>query len=168
MPDIVFVQGLEKSTAEGNVILASKLSNFFEAADAKSAKNFCRKKNILLHVRSYEVDEGDLLELARGGSALVFSLSDILSESGFRRSILLSKMRLVLAAGRKRGTGFVVCSLAKNANEERSARELSAFAAVLGFTDVERKATEKNIERLIGGSKAAKNGAQPSAQKVGK
>ena len=77
-------------------------------------------------------------------------------------------MRLALVAGRKRGTGFAVCTLAKNANEARSARELSAFAAVLGMSDVERKASEKNLKRLIGAGTAEKKRAAPGAAKVKK
>jgi RNase P/RNase MRP subunit p30 len=155
MPDIVLLQGLETSAAEGT-IFSGALPNFFSAPDAKAAKQSCRRKNALLHVRSYEVDDGDLIELSRAGGALVFSLSDVLPESGFRRAILLSKMRLALAACRKRGTGVVVCSLAKNANEMRGARELSAFASVLGMSDVERKEAGKNLERLTNPAKVEK------------
>ena len=155
MPDLVMAKELETSAA-GGIFFAGSLPNFFEAADALAAKQACRRKNALLHARSYEIDEGDLLELARAGGALIFSLSDILPESGFRRSILLSKMRLALAACRRRGTGFVACSLAKNANELRSARELSAFAAVLGMADVERKQAGITLEKLTGGAKVEK------------
>ena len=140
----------------GQMLPAPSIPNFFDVADALAAKQLCRKKGILLHARSYEVDDGDLLEMARAGGALVFSFSDVLSESGFRRSIIISKMRLALAACRKRGAGFVVCSLAKNANEMRRARELSAFAAVLGMTDVERKEAGKTLEKLMGVSKVSK------------
>lgn len=129
----------------GRALPASSLPNFFEAADAKAAKQHCRKKGALLHVPGYEVDDGDLLELARAGGAIVFSLSDVISERGFRRSILISKMRLLLSACRKRGTAFIFVTLAKDAPMARSARELSAFAAVLGATDVERKQAEKRI-----------------------
>ena len=52
--------------------------------------------------------------------------------------------------------GFVACSLAKSAGEMRSARELTAFASVLGMTDVERKDAEKNLARLIGAVKVEK------------
>ena len=104
--DIVRFEPKENEGA-GRALPLSSIPNFSDAADAKAGKALCRKKNMLLHARSYEIDDGDLLELARAGGALVFSLSDILMESGFRRAILLSKMRLALAACRKRGTGFV-------------------------------------------------------------
>ena len=149
----------------GRALPASSISNFFDVADAKAGKPLCRKKNMLLHVRSYEIDDGDLLELARAGSAFVFSLSDIMSESGFRRAILLSKMRLVLAACRKRGTGFVFVTLAKDASSMRSARELVAFATVLGVSDVEKKAAEKNLERLAGENNAPKKIMPPKVEK---
>jgi len=133
----------------GRALPVSSVANFFEAATALAAKQFCRKRSALLHPAGYEVDEGDLLELARAGGAIVFSFSDVLSERGFRRSILISKMRLLLSACRKRGTGFVFVTLAKSANEFRSARELSAFAFVLGATDVERKEAEKKLRNLV-------------------
>jgi len=168
MPDIVLVQELGTSIAGGSVVCASSLSNFFSVPNALAAKALCRKKNILLHVRSYEIDDGDMLELARAGSAFVFSFSDILSESGFRRAILLSKMRLVLAVCRKRGTGFVFVTLAKDVSSMRSARELSAFAAVLGMSDVERKTAEKKLLSLAGGSMKPKKPAPPVSTQVKK
>ena len=130
----------------------SSLPNFFDAADAKAAKQCCRKKGALVHAPGYEIDDGDLLELARAGGAAVFAISDILAERGFRRSILISKMRLLLSACRKRGTSFIFATLAKDASQARSARELSAFAAVLGATDVERKSAEKRLLGITGGS----------------
>ena len=151
-----------ESEGAGRALHVSSISNFFDAADARAAKQPCRKKGALVHPANYEVDEGDLLELARAGGALVFSLSDVISERGFRRAIIISKMRLLLSACRRRGTGFVFATLAKGASQMRSARELSAFAAVLGATDVERKASEKRIALIAdGGAKAEKPG--PSA-----
>ena len=144
----------------GRALPASSLSFFFDAANALAAKQVCRKKGALVHPSGYEVDDGDLLELARAGGAVVFSFSDVLSERGFRRSILISKMRLLLFACRKRGTGFIFATLAKDAAQMRSARELVAFAAVLGATDVERKAAEKKMASLDGGSTKPKNPAQ--------
>jgi len=146
--DIVCFGPVGNPNGAGQALPASSLPNFSSAQDGKQAKGACRKKNTLLHVASYEIDEGDLLELARAGGAIIFSLSDILGEQGFRRAILISKMRLLLAACRKRGASFVFCSLAKDAAHMRSARELTAFAAVLGATDVERKEAEKKIEEL--------------------
>ncbi|MFA6214606.1 MAG: hypothetical protein WC717_05005 [Candidatus Micrarchaeia archaeon] len=155
MADIVSSQELAEGSAGGRVFSGSLL-NFFSVPGGKEAKQACRKKGAILHVASYEVDDGDLIELARAGGALAFSFSDILPEPGFRRAILISKMRLLLSACRRRGTGFVVCSLAKNANELRGARELSAFAAVLGMADVERKGAEKRLELLCGAAKVDK------------
>jgi len=150
----------------GRALPVSSLSNFFDAGNALAAKQACRKKNALLHASSYDVEEGDLLELARAGGALVFSLSDILLEYGFRRAILISKMRLALGACRKRGTCFVFATLAKDASQVRSPRELSAFAAVLGTTDVERKEAEKNMARLAGWAAKPKGHLQSAHAKV--
>ena len=134
----------------GRALSVSSLSFFFDSANALAAKQVCRKKFALVHPSGYEVDDGDLLELARAGGAIVFSFSDVLSERGFRRSILISKMRLLLSACRKRGTSFIFATLAKDAAQMRSARELSAFAAVLGATDVERKEAEKKLAGIAG------------------
>ena len=161
MADIVLFQGQQTSAAEG-MVFAGALPCFFSVTDAKSAKALCRKKSALIRPANYEVDEGDLLELARAGGAIVFSFSDVLSESGFRRSILVSKMRLLISACRKRGTGFIFATLAKDAAQVRSSRELAAFAAVLGATDVERKAAEKRMAIIALAGAKAKSGA-PSA-----
>ena len=141
--------GLSANEGAGRALSVSSIPNFFDSANALAAKQVCRKKGALVHPSSYEVDDGDLLELSRAGGAIVFSFSDILSERGFRRSILISKMRLLLAACRKRGTIFIFATLAKDAASMRSARELTAFAAVLGATDVERKEAEKKIAELV-------------------
>lgn len=145
----------------GGALPVSSLPNFFESADAKSAKQHCRKKSALLHASGYEIDEGDLIELARAGGAVVFAFSDVLAERGFRRSILISKMRLLISACRKRGTSFVFVTLAKDEALMRGARELSAFAAVLGATDVERKDAEKRLLSITGGSAKAGKPAGP-------
>jgi RNase P/RNase MRP subunit p30 len=139
----------------GRALPVSSLSFFFDAANALAAKQSCRKKGALVHPSSYGIDDGDLLELSRAGGAVVFSFSDVLSERGFRRSILISKMRLLLSACRKRKTGFIFATLAKDASQMRSGRELVAFAAVLGATDLERKEAEK---RSLG---IAERGANP-------
>jgi len=138
-----------ESEGAGRALPVSSLPFFFDSADAKAAKQFCRKKGALLHCAGYEVDDGDLLELARAGGAIAFSFSDVLGERGFRRSILISKMRLLLSACRKRGTLFIFVTLAKDATQIRSARELAAFAAVLGANDVERKEAEKKLQTMV-------------------
>ncbi|MFA6328150.1 MAG: hypothetical protein WCY41_01765 [Candidatus Micrarchaeia archaeon] len=165
MPDIVRFEPTGKDGA-GRALPASSLPNFFEAANALAARQFCRKKGAIVHPSGYDVDDGDLLELARAGGAIAFSFSDVLSERGFRRSILISKMRLLLSACRKRGTPFVFVTLAKDASQARGARELSAFATVLGATDVERKAAEKKMSGIADGSARQKKGTPPDAAKA--
>jgi len=165
--DIVRFEPTGKEGA-GRALPVSSLSNFFDAANALAAKQLCRKKFALVHPSGYEIDDGDLLELARAGGAVVFSLSDVVSERGFRRAIIISKMRLLLSACRKRGTGFVFATLAKDASQMRSARELSAFAAVLGATDVERKDAEKRMAGIATASTKPKSGKPNSPVQVGK
>ena len=151
MPDIV---RFEPTISEGPLpaLPASSLANLFSVPDSKSAKAACKKKSALLHVSSYEIDDGDLIELSRGKGAIIFSFSDILGEHGFRRAILLSKMRLLLSACRKTGAGFVFASMAKNADGVRNARELVAFAYVVGAGDVEIKAAQEALERFTSGT----------------
>ncbi|MFA6907932.1 MAG: hypothetical protein WC263_03820 [Candidatus Micrarchaeia archaeon] len=157
-----------ESEGAGRALPVSSLPFFFDIANATAAKGVCRKKSALVHAAAYEIDDGDLLELARAGGAIVFSFSDVLAERGFRRGIIISKMRLLLAACRKRGTGFAFATLAKDSSHMRSARELAAFAAVLGATDVEMKAAKKSIVRLAGRGEKPERPAQLSAAKAGK
>jgi len=100
---------------------------------------------------SYEFDDGVCKDLARCGGAVLFSFSDILREKGFRRSIMLSKMRLALAACRNGGCGAVACTLAQNAAGLRNAREILAFMAVLGMGQEEKKASVQLLAKLAGG-----------------
>jgi RNase P/RNase MRP subunit p30 len=78
---------------------------------------------------------------------------------------MISKMRLLLSTCRKRGAGFIFATLAGDEGQMRSARELSAFAAVLGATDVERKAAEKRMKQLADGGEGAAQGERKAAEK---
>jgi|SRR3989344_4723338 len=149
MLDIVLAENLAKPDGLDSLAPAQSLKNFSEIANAASARNAIKRKGALLHSSSYEIEDGVLLELAARGGAVLFSFSDVLHERGFRRGIILSKMRLLLSAARKRKCGFAVCTLAKKPEELRNARELTAFAAVLGFSDVERKDAERRMGELV-------------------
>ena len=149
MIDIVLAENLPKPSGLDSLVPAQSLKNFSQLANAASARNAAKRKRAILYSSSYDIEDGALLELAANRGAIVFSFSDVLKERGFRRGILLSRMRLLLSAARKRKCGFVVCTLAKNANEMRNARELTAFMAVLGFSDVERKDAERKIGELV-------------------
>jgi len=148
MLDLVLAESLPKLDGIDALVSASALHNFRETK-ANSSKGDARVKGALLYSSSYEFDDGAYLELQRSGGALVFSFSDILGEKGFRRAIVLSKMRLALAACRKAGCGFVACTLAKNEAGLRNARELVAFMAVLGMTQEERKYSKELLEKLV-------------------
>lgn len=148
MRDLVLAENLPCARGIAANAAASALKSFRQPkGDAKAE---ARAKNCLLYVQSYEFDEGACRELARSGGALVFSFSDVLREKGFRRGIILSKMRLALAACRKADCGYVACTLARSADETRNARELAAFMAVLGMDARERKFAEETAERLFG------------------
>lgn len=138
-------------------------------ADALSLPNFrkitpqesmaaARARNALLHCPQYELEEGAYKELARFSGALVFAFSDLLHESGFRRAIVLSKMRLALTLVRKSGCGFIVCTLASKPSELRTARELGAFQSVLGMNQHEREFSERTLGRLAGSGKKKDGG----------
>ena len=148
MLDIVSAGDMPKADGIDALFPATALKNFSEIANAASARNAAKRKGALLHTSSYELEDGVLLDIAASNGAVLFSFSDVLRERGFRRGIILSKMRLLVSAARKRGCGLAVCTLAKNESEVRNARELVAFMAVLGMNDVERKEAEKNLERL--------------------
>lgn len=160
MLDLVLAGNLPKLEGIDAFVPASALHNFRETKTA-SSKGEARAKGVLLYSASYEFDDGAYLELRRNGGALVFSFSDVLCEKGFRRAIVLSKMRLALAACRKAGCGFVFCTLAKNGEGCRNARELVAFASVLGMTQEERKYSKELLEKLAGAAVEGRGTHEP-------
>ena len=105
---------------------------------------------MLIYSPQYEFDEGVFFDLEKTGGAVVFSFSDLLYEKGFRRAITLSKMRLAFSSCRKKGCGFVVCTLANDENGLRSGRELVSFMSVLGMNEHEKKFCESTMDRLAG------------------
>ncbi|VVC00635.1 Uncharacterised protein [uncultured archaeon] len=149
MADVVADDNLPKSSGMERVVPASALKNFANSRVAASARGDAKRKNVLLYLSSYELDDGACGDIAKKGGAVVFSFSDVLKEKGFRRAIVISKMRLCLAACRNSGCGFVACSLAKNGNEMRNARERRAFMSVLGMTQEEIKHSEELLEKLV-------------------
>lgn len=115
-----------------------------------SAKSAARARGMLIYSPQYEFDEGVFFDLEKTGGAVVFSFSDLLYEKGFRRAITLSKMRLAFSSCRKKGCGFVVCTLANDENGLRSGRELVSFMSVLGMNEHEKKFCESTMDRLAG------------------
>ncbi len=151
MQDIVSGENLPRARGIKNSVLASALQNFRRPKDAKAAVSDARMQNALLYSPEYEFDDGIYKDLARKNGAIVFSFSDILKETGFRRAIVISKMRLAFAACRKSGCGFAVCTLANEEGEARNARELEAFMSVLGMDGHEKRFAERTAERLASG-----------------
>ena len=148
MLDIVASEGLARQKGMSRLIAAPALKGFKTVKSSEEAKSVARMKNVLLYSPSYELDDGVYKDLQRNGGALVFSFSDVISQGGFHRSIMLSKMRLAFAACRKSGSGFVVCSMAGDENGCRSAREIEAFMAVLGMDQHEKLHAEKLLLKL--------------------
>ena len=148
MIDIVFAENLRAAKGTKQA-LAGALANFRQIKSPEEAKSAARVRNALLYAPGYEFDDGFCKDLKKNGGALVFAFSDVLSERGFRRAIVISKMRLAMAACRKSGCGFVACTLAKGGNETRNARELEAFMSVLGMNQHEKDFCGKTLERLV-------------------
>ena len=149
MLDIVSAENMPKSDGIDAQVAASALKNFIIATDGAAARAGSKKAGVLLYVPQYEFDDGVCLELKRSGGALVFSFADVLRQKGFRRAIVLSKMRLALAQCRRGGCGFAVFTLAKSQEELRNGRELVAFASVLGMNPQEKKMAQETAERLV-------------------
>jgi len=149
MIDLVAAEKLPKEAGIVEAVPFSALKNFFQPKNPGETRAQCRMKNAILYSKSYEIDEGAIKELAGVGGSVVFSLSDILREKGFRRGIMLSKMRLALSSCRKSGCGLLVCTLAADANSVRTARELESFMAVLGMTEQEMTLAKECAERLV-------------------
>jgi RNase P/RNase MRP subunit p30 len=151
MIDIVAAENLARARGIKRNAPAPLLKNFRMSKSAEAARSEARVKNILLHSSSYEFDDGVYIDLKKSGSAVVFGFCDILREHGFRRAIVLSKMRMALEGCRKRGCGAVVCTLAESEHELRSARELEAFMSVLGMNQHEKAHAEECAQKLAGG-----------------
>ena len=159
MLDLVLAGDLPKLAGIGTLIGVSSLQNFRQPADAAASRAESRREGALIYIASYEPDEGALVELARRNGALAFAFSDVLRERGFRRAIVLSKMRLALAACRRAGCGFVACTLARSEGGLRNAREISAFMSVLGMDGRERKFSGELLERLAAGGRKNEGGS---------
>ncbi|VVC01437.1 Uncharacterised protein [uncultured archaeon] len=147
MQDLVRAK-LSRQKGIGKMLLASALPNFRQVKDSGEAKPAARQKNAIVYCPAYELDDGVYNDVHRNGGAVVFAFCDLLRENGFRRAIMLSKMRLAFACCRRSGADFAVCSLANEGNEARNARELEAFCAVLGMTQHEKSHAEKTLARL--------------------
>lgn len=153
MLDLALAESLPNADGIAATVFAGAVPSFSNCNSPQEARAAAKRKGALLYCRGYEIDDGALLEVARNGGAVVFAFCGVIGESGFRRAILVSKMRLLLSACRRAGAGFVFCSLASGRNGLRSKRELSAFASVLGATPEERKASVKLLEGIIGRQK---------------
>jgi len=153
MYDIVLSNGMKKQGL--TLIDAKSLKLFREPKSEAEARAACKSQCAMLHISGYGVDEGMAKDIAKARGVLLFSFSDILRESGFRRAIAISKMRLALEACRGAGANFAACTLAANSNELRTKHELLAFLSVLGIGTHEKKHSECILERICGKSGAA-------------
>jgi hypothetical protein len=149
MKDIVLLDGIPLQKGISENLPAPSLSFFRKADNPRGARSCAKQKAVLLYCPSYEIDDGALVDMARLGGRVLFAFSDVLKESGFRRAILLSKMRLLVDAARRAGCHFAACSMANGGTEARNARELLAFAAFIGFTQDERAGMKGYLERLV-------------------
>jgi hypothetical protein len=148
MLDLTFGKNLGRSAGISRTIPVSSLNSFLQVRLPSESTFAAKAKNSLVYCPSYELEEGAYGELKKSGGALVFSFSDIIQQSGFRRAIMISKMRLAFLQCRKSGCGFVVCTLAKSQHELRNAHELESFKHILGMSMHEREFADKTLERL--------------------
>ena len=148
MLDLALGENIGRSRGITLAMPVSSLSNFRQIRSPSESTSIARMKNVFLYSESYEFDDGACKELSKYGGALVFSFSDILHESGFRRAIVISKMRLAFAQCRKSGCGFVVCTLAKESAQMRNSREIESFKSILGMNQHERGFADRTLERL--------------------
>ncbi len=68
-----------------------------------------------------------------------FGFSFILNLNGVERARMIGRMRQNVRICRKFGTKMIVCSYAENIKEMREAKDLLAFAKVIGMTPGEAK-----------------------------
>ena len=148
MYDIVLSNEIEKQGL--TLIDAHSLRLFREPKNEAEARAACKTHCAILHMRDYGIDDGMAKDIAKAKGILLFSFSDILRESGFRRSIIISKMRLALDACRGAGADFAACTLAADENGLRTSRELVAFLSVLGATSSEKKHSLLVLESICG------------------
>lgn len=151
MADIVKNKELECKVGKSKSIriFSGNIKNFFSSNSKKEVSRGFKTKNSIIHLSCYEFYPEELKNASRFGCTIAFSLSDLLCESGFKRAILLSKMRIALRACRENGVGFVVCTLAENQNQTRSCRELAAFGKAIGMTDIEIKNSDLKLRELF-------------------
>jgi len=148
MHDLVLAENLPSARGIRENVAAQALKAFRQPKSQEEAKAAARTKGAVLYSQSYDFDDGVYQDLAKASGSVAFSFSDVLGEQGFRRAIVISKMRLAMQCCRKSGCGFVFCTLAKDGAELRNARELEAFMAVVGLGQHEKEFAEKNSERL--------------------
>ncbi len=166
MIDLVLAENLPVARGIAEVSCVLRLKNFRQPKSAGEAVAFARMRDVLLYSSAYEFDGGVFSDLKKSGGALVFSFADVLAETGFRRAIAISKMRLAFSSCRKTGCGFVFCTLAKSSEQIRNAHEIGAFMAVVGLNQHEIGFAKECAEMLAretansGGKKSAEENTQ--------
>ena len=71
--------------------------------------------------------------------AIGFGFSFVLNANGIERGKIIGRMKQNVRICRKSKTKIVVCSYANNVKEMRGAKDLLAFARVIGMTPGEAK-----------------------------
>lgn len=113
--------------------------NFFSSSQNPKELASLARKCRLLHNPSYDAQEGWVSAAAQSGCAIVFSVCDAARLCGFKRGILISKMRILLSMCKKYGAKTYVCSLAQKEYEQRNRHERECFAMYLGMEKKEAK-----------------------------
>ena len=108
------------------------------------------KRHQLFYFPGYEPDVGMIKAVAAGSGAFVISVSDLLRVGGASRAVLISKMKTFLMLCVKYRAKYVVCSLARDEFETRSARELVAIGELLGLGYEQACAAVERLGEILG------------------
>ena len=130
----------EGEISGANSICISQLPKnfFFSSMDAAQLLSGA-KKCALIRSPQYDAQEGWVSAAAQSGCAIVFGVCDAARLAGFKKAILVSKMRMLVAMCKKYGAKICVCSLAQKEYEARNEHERLCFAMYLGLERKEAK-----------------------------
>ena len=121
----------------------------FEEKKAEAIR-IAAKRHPLFYFPFYEPDLGMIKAVAEGKGAFVISVRDLLRNSGSNRAVMISKMRTFLMLCVKYRAKYVICSLAEEEFEARSARELVSIGELLGLSYEQATAAVSRLPEILG------------------
>ena len=106
--------------------------NFFSSSDTlEKARSAC-KRSKYLHFSSYDADVGLMKACAENGCALVIAISDILPLPPYEKAKKIARMKRFAKLAYHYHAKIIVCTLARNEYELRSAFELKMIGEYIG------------------------------------